>query len=393
MKKLLSLFSLLFLLSVIAMPQVQATSFRAGEELNLAENFVDDVYIAGGKVVLDSDVQGDLIAAGGEVTITGEVNEDLVVVGGKVSVAGNIEDDLRIGGGEINILGSVGDDALLGGGKVVIAEGAIVNGNLVIGGGEITIDGQVNGNLKVQGGKVVINGAIIGDSQVFANEVVLNGVLGLNAQIGAMDINLGSKAVIAGDLEYWQASGEADMSSVVQGIATFSEDLQQEDFQWFEGESAKESLIYSLLTAAFLIFILRFVFPNFFNRSSKTLDKSMGTSLMWGLAYFVLMPVLILVLFISIIGIPVALLFLFIYLFSFYLAKLFAAVIFANMANNHYKLKMNNWMLFGASIVAYLVLYFLPKVPVIGWIAVMVAVLMAFGALLQEKKAAINKVR
>jgi len=133
----------------------------------------DDLYIAGGNVVVSRDVPGDLVAAGGTVAVKGKVAQDALVAGGTVDVAGDVADVLRVAGGTVTLSGGVGGYLVAGGGTVRLLPNATVEGAVYVNAGQVILDGVVHGPVEIQGGDARINGTVDGEVEVRAGKLTL----------------------------------------------------------------------------------------------------------------------------------------------------------------------------------------------------------------------------
>jgi len=378
----------------------EAAIWEAAEELSLTIPVSDDLYAAGGIVLIDKGVRGDLVAAGGEVTIRGTVEDDLNVLGGRLYLEGDVGDDARIVGGEITIDGAVGDDLIVAGGKVRISDSAVIKGDAVVTGGELIVDGTIRGNLLVRGGDISISGSVKGDADIRSQNLRLDGEISGNAILVAETIHLSKDASFAGDIRYWVPEGAFDFAGALRtGTSTFDKELQLPDFDVSAkvGTGLKAGLLaligYSLFAAAFIILILILITKNYFKDTAKVLKETPWKSVLIGFLYFALLPIVALLFLISVIGIPIALFLLVSYAFAIYFSKMLTAIVFATWVNLHYKKKWGKPMLFLMSVVSYLALRIVGLMPIIGWIVVMFAVFAAFGALVMSKYEKINKIR
>ncbi|MBI4225346.1 MAG: hypothetical protein HY617_03360 [Candidatus Sungbacteria bacterium] len=129
-----------------------------------------NLYTGGGSVVVSKQVLGDLFVAGGSVTVVGPVEKDLVALGGNVAVVNPVGDDARIAGGNVTVNAPVAGDLLAAGGTITLTENARIGGDWWAAGGIINFNGTVAGGAKITGGDVFINGVIIGPIEVHANK-------------------------------------------------------------------------------------------------------------------------------------------------------------------------------------------------------------------------------
>lgn len=378
-----------------------AATFRATEEqiLTLSIPINDDLYAAGANLQVLESVNGDLVAAGGEVTITGPVKQDVIIAGGRVRIEGAVDDDVRVAGGEVTIATTIKDDLIVAGGTVRIDRDAIIGGDAIVLGGSLFIDGTVKGKLMTSGGNIVIGGIVQGDAEVNGGVLALSNTILGNLRLRADQVTLGDSAVVGGDLRYWLKSGERDFGSSVKGTVTFDPALSRlPDVRMKAGfATAFLAGVLGLIGLKFLsgvLAILVFVLltKTFFRDAAKRVLKTPWRDLWYGFLYFAVMPIIAFLLLITVIGIPFALLAGVAYIFSFVFALPVASVLTAWVIDQKYAKGWSKTKLFLAATGCYLLLKILGLIPVIGWIPVVLAVLIAFGALLQIKVERLKKV-
>ncbi|UCG38358.1 MAG: hypothetical protein JSV00_09240, partial [bacterium] len=130
----------------------------------------DDLYFAGGRVVVSKTVKGDLLAAGGTVIINGPVGGDLIIAGGSLFVNAPVKDDLRAVGGDLVLSSPVSGDLLVLGGYVTVPAGVVVEGDAVIAAGSLYLGGTGAGDLLVQAGDLELDGTVQGNARLYATD-------------------------------------------------------------------------------------------------------------------------------------------------------------------------------------------------------------------------------
>ncbi|OGG58706.1 hypothetical protein A3C86_03985, partial [Candidatus Kaiserbacteria bacterium RIFCSPHIGHO2_02_FULL_49_16] len=279
---------------MLAVPAMSmAAEFRAGDQPSVRadEKILNDLYISGSSITSAGNISGDILAAGGTIVVSGNVGADVIAGGGNVTILSAIADDVRVGAGNILIQGKVGGDAILGGGEVLIG-GPGVGGDVIVGGGIIRVDAPVKGSVRIGGGQVYINAPIKG-----------------NVQIDADEVTLGSATVISGNLTY-KAKKEAVMEegAVVMGKVEFTERSKRGI------STAALGAIFSVLVLGkFLtLFIGALLIGLVFRRLStdivaRTVERPL-LELGRGLAVFVALPLLSILLLASFVGAPLGIL-------------------------------------------------------------------------------------
>jgi len=365
---------LLVLVGVIAIPfLVQAADFKAGKQpaFSSDEKSGGNLYIAGGSVTSTGSVLGDLLAAGGSVLVNGPVAGDLMLVGGSITSSGDVAGDLRIGGGNIVVQGNVKGDVVVGGGQINIVSKTI-GGDVAIGGGTVRIESAVEGDLKIGGEEVYVNSSITG-----------------NVDIKADRITLGPKANIAGDLSYKSSRVIVlEEGAVVVGETKFTQAYQGgASSMGFKGELA------AIFTALFILKLLMFllaallfglVFKRYSNEMVKVALNKPLKEFVRGLVTIIVLPVLSVILCVSLIGLPLGILG-----FTFFVALvIFMAIItpiFLGALVDKYILKKNRDVSWQSIVLGMVASFILSIIPIVGGLALMVAMFVSLGAALNIK--------
>lgn len=238
--------------------------------------------------------------AGGSVVIGPDetVDEDLEVYGGSVVVHGTVRGDLRAFAGNVLITGEV-------------------TGNVEAAAGSVHITGQVGGDVQVSAGSVEIgpDSTIGGDLEAAAGSVVINGAVDGTTRAAGEVIALGPTASIGGDLVYDGGLRRADGATVGGTVRVAADPVTGPSF--FEGVPAIPSWVFGLygfFANLLLGLFLLAVFPGFSARVARRALVNPVTTGGIGLVTLLGVPVLLVFLAVTIIGLPLALLGLLLYL-------------------------------------------------------------------------------
>ncbi len=369
MKKLLLLLSISLFVALSFGFSANGVEFKSEENFISTIPLLDDAYIAGGNVSIESDVNGDLFVVGGNVTINGNVSEDLVVAGGVVNVFGNVGDDLRVFGGQITVLGSIGDDLILGGGKVEIGKNAVINGSLISGAGFITLSGEVKEDMK--GGVGIL---------YFSGKVLKNVTLTVEEQLSVAET-----AYIGGDLSYSALSEMEIPANVVKGKTEFNQFergnvLSELTFAYF----LYKFISYLSILLIALLFVL--VAPRMLIKVGQTTKEKLLKSFGVGILTLLGIVVLSIILMITIIGIPLALISLASLLIIFYVSKVVIAIFITSYFFNYSKMtKHVKAKVFGGVALGLLIYYVVSIIPFLGFIISLILCAVAVGGLVLTK--------
>lgn len=267
-----------------ALPGLALADGRAGSQLTITEPVAEDLYATAGTLVLDTTVAGDAVLAAGTLTLAGDVASDALLAGGTVDIDGVVGDDLRAAGGTVNLRGLVTDQAIVAGGAVTFTADSAVGGRAWIAGNAVDVQGQVAGDLRVTGARVSIAGSIGG-----------------NAEVTGSDVRIEPGAFIAGDLVI-RGTAEpliAEDARILGDVVTVPDGADAAAAEAAPGIAGRVLLVLAVFLAAAALWRL---FPTLVERAGAELRAAPGRTLLGGLLALAGSPVLILVLFGTVVG-------------------------------------------------------------------------------------------
>ncbi len=249
--------------------------FSAGD-LNVSAKSTDDIFAAGGDVSLNEAQADHMIAAGGDITITEVAFHDLIVAGGDINfVSGVITDDVVAAGGDLKI-----DPQFK------------IKGSAMLTGGEVAIDAPVGAELRAAAGRLRLNADVAGDAHLVGENVAI-----------------GPDVMIGGDLRYRAEAFDMDPSVVVSGEIIELEPATPDVERW--GVQAAAALaafaLAFLIGLAILVIVIALVLPGLMNSAADMIRTKPLTTLGLGFLIVAAAPVVIAILFATVLGIPLAL--------------------------------------------------------------------------------------
>ncbi len=124
-------------------------TFFAHEEVVTDSVVRDDVYSAGTTVRINHEIQGDLVAVGSRVEVTAPVWDDVFVAGDEVDIHSVVGDDLHVAGSRVAVAGEIADDLFVVGESVDLGITTAVAGDAYIAARRATIRGAFRGSLRL----------------------------------------------------------------------------------------------------------------------------------------------------------------------------------------------------------------------------------------------------
>lgn len=336
---------------------------EAGETVRIHGVIADDVYAAGGTVDVLATVDGDVVLAGGRVTVGERVKGDVMAAGGVVNVRADIADDVRLAGGDVLLSGAVGDDVIAVGGNVTLAPDAKVSGRAWLSGGRIEVAGTVDGELAAAGGRIVLSGRIGGDVDLTGHA-----------------ISILDSAIIEGNLVY-RSPREAEIAAGAQIRGTTRYEPIERSIKPIVAAAAGMSILVllSLIVTGGALFL---VFPRFIEAAVASIRSEPWKTLGLGLAVFAATPVVIGLLFMTVIGwlpaIVIGALYLILLLAGFLTGAFYIGDVGFGLARRDAVSLVRR---LGSFVAALVVILLLALVPLLGVLLLFAPLLLGLGAL------------
>jgi cytoskeletal protein CcmA (bactofilin family) len=279
------LFVVLLVVSLLAVGPASAQSVRGGGTVTVPAGTVHEgnLNVISGTVVIDGTVDGSIEGVAGSIVVTGTVTGDVEAAAGSVTIRGTVEGNIESATGSVSVL-----------------EGARVGGNIEAGSGSLSVDGTVDGQIRAGVGTLTI-----GDTARIGGDLTYS----------ADTVSIADGAEIGGTVERVD-SLSVDVGLPFVGLVGLGAVFAGGVFAFFG------FLVNFLLGAALLV-----AAPRFAGRVTETGRSEAVESGVYGLAAFVGIPVALVVVAITIVGIPLSIAGLFAYLLLLWVAFVYGALI------------------------------------------------------------------
>lgn len=378
--------NLLLLILLACFGTANAFRMEWGKTVTITQPVHEDLYVAGGTITIDAPVYGDVIVAGGTITINDTIMNDLLVAGGNVTISGYVADDIRCAGGKLHILRSVGGDLAITGGNVDIAKNVVIGGGLITGGGEVIVDGTINGDVKAAAGTFTFNGTANRNFDCRSGKLIMNGVVIGTSILAAKEISIQNNAAFQNNVRYWNNRGRLDFKqSLRNATATYDPALRLKENNWYYLNHATVlGLIWYLGTVFLFILVLQYLFGRAFRRAGATVDHSLAKSLGTGFLFLIGVPVSVLLLLITVIGVPIGLLLMAGYIVVVLLATVITSLVIANWYNNRFDYNWGYWKIVSSAMAMFVLFKLVSFTPFLGWLIMIAVACIAFGAILRN---------
>jgi hypothetical protein len=290
-----------------------------------------------------------------------------------------------------------------GGANVFVTPEERISNGLIAAGANVEVLGNVSGGLKAFGANVVIPGNIQGGLIVFgANvslsgkfrdkvkgggaNVILSGTFDDNVEIGAARVTVTPTAVIKGDLIYSAAVLDRQEGSQIAG-KVIPRKIEKKEI---EGWRRKGERVLAWLGAIFVLvcvtgliivgLVINHFFPKLTGTIVTTITESPWKNIGIGLVFLVVVPVIVVICFITLVGIPMGIIVGFLYGIAIYISRIYIAVWIGRKLlgaiNNSLK-DAFFWPLVAGTIIITLVLF----IPFVGWLFRLFILLISLGAM------------
>jgi cytoskeletal protein CcmA (bactofilin family) len=338
---------------------VEAAMISSGDQasVQVGEVIDDDLYIFGDLVNISGTVKGDLVVFASEVNIDGIVLGSALVFAETVKITGNIEGSVRGGANTVFFQGETSRDLIIAANTVSIS--GLVGNDLFLAASSATVKGPVGRDIRASLGSLVVDAPVGGNIDLrvsdlrFGPSALVEGKVTYNSD---QDATVDNKAVISGALERIDLPSDKTVVSPARSFFAFIRP------------------IISLLVVALLMVLL---FPRLTEGSAKMINAQPGLSIGYGALIVFIVPIAALFLLITVIGIPISFLSILLYIVLLYLARIFAGYFLASLVLDKLgKVLHPVW----TALIGVLVLALLIKIPYIGWLIHLAAILFAAGA-------------
>lgn len=358
--KLLSRF-LPFLVFFLAVSPAYAMTTRGGNSVFISKDEV---------------ITGTLLAGGNSVTIDGVVHGDVFCGSQALVISGTVDGDVICGAQSIRIAGTVGGSVRAAAQAIDIA--GIVKRNLTAVGQTIAIDstGSVTGEILAAAQSVRVDGNVGGDistaveTLTFGNNAKVGGSVRYESKTAA---TLAPTATIAGTLI--QTTPKPEAKNMIR-----PERLKPT----FIGGSA--NIIWKIIMYAVLAIIINAVAPKRTERILDLMKKKPVPMAITGIIVLIVVPVIMLGLVITLVGIPFAILLGIVYALVLAASRIFAAILAGEYLTAQLHLNPNNKIVPNI-ILGVLVTWLVFSIPVLGGLLSGWAMIWGLGAIYQSRKA------
>jgi cytoskeletal protein CcmA (bactofilin family) len=353
---------------------VRAVEFISADNVTVEQGDTTDgtLFAAGKSVTIEGTVDGDLFCATQNLTISGTVRGDVICAGQLLTVTGTVGGNVRSAGQNIKISGRVARNVTIAG-QILDLTQAEITGEVHAGGESVTQSGRIGRTLTVAADTATINGAVGGDALMYTQSLIVDDQASVSGDLSYVS---DTEAVVAPDATI---SGDVVRRAPPEDAAGTGREPHDRTFSYgrLSGMRSLASLVFWTLAGLLLISL----FPGFFGRMNRVFSHEPLRAFGLGAAAFLIVPVALLLLTLTVIGIPLAMFLGFVWILLLVFSRVFIGVFIGAWILETLRVRWGKLTALSA-IVGVPVLWILFKVPFIGWLLSLLAMVISIGALL-----------
>ncbi|MFH0856469.1 MAG: polymer-forming cytoskeletal protein [bacterium] len=316
---------------------------------------------SGGSIKIDQEIDGDVIVMAKELVITSKIHGDVLAAAENIEINGDVDGDVRVMAKTLTINGKIGKNTNVLAIDVKIEKDAVLEKDLLISSQSLRSAGIIKGNLQGALQTAELGNIIEGNVKIKLND---NGKL-----IVYPDTKIGGCVT-------YTAAQNADIGNnvdAVGGIKKLEPVIPRKNLSDYFGKIVALFSMIALGMAAMMIDKKNTA------RAADEILHHTNKSIIYGLIYFIAIPLIAIILMFTLIGIPIALI-----LLAFYLILLYAGLVFSGIAIGEalFKNKKEMWNI----VVGMIIIVVLTSLPIIGFACKLVAIFIGMGAIINVKR-------
>lgn len=304
-------------LSSVVPRYVMAGETLTGNDATLPSGSIvsDDLYVSGRNVTIDGSALRDVVGIAGEFTLNGLINGNLNLAARTTTINGPIGRSIRITGQHVTINSTVGGDVVVFAASVTLGANATVSGDLIVYAGDVVVDGTVQGAVKGGANQVTINGLVKGPLSVNAGSMdTANSAPTPTPQSQAATPASGGATPVAVAQTQSQTPTPAETTSTSGGSRTSPGQIAAY-YRWFQ-----------FLAAIVSTMVLILILPKATRNVAGSIRSTPFAALVAGILALAIVPLAMLLLTVTIVGIPLAMVVGMLMICAAYLSQVFAGV-------------------------------------------------------------------
>jgi len=338
---------LLIVLFAVSLPG-SALERRHSDIVTVRSNeTVEDTLLATGNIVrVEGVVNGDVLAFGGTVEVRGTVKGDLVSFAKRIVVSGTVEGSIFDLSNSLDLDGQLGHSIYGLMQSLRVNDRGRVGEAVLVGAGDVTLDGEVNRSVNLYAGNADVSGSVGRELTMAGDNLTLTNTARVGGNLSVRVRNLNNVHIADGAT----ITGTRDIQ-----VRVKENRFTHPKFYFFQAV---------WLAAAMLVgWLGLLLFPGFVEASTRAVGTG-WRSLGLGIAILAGVPVAIIFLAITLVGLPASLLLLMTYLAAIYLTKIWVGAFLGQILLKPSGATKSDWML--GLLVGLLILTVVRFIPYLG---------------------------
>jgi len=353
------------------------TDFRVGENFFFSDTLTinDDLIMAGNTIKSSATIKGDFFSASYRLVQNGIVEGSVIAFAKDVDISGQVNGSVSGFGQNINVNGKVNRNLIGFCSALNIKPDADIGGDVTAFCGELTLDGKIGKGLRGSVGTLIISGIVNGDVSVSADKIILM-----------------PTAKILGDFKYKsRKQAKIESGASVSGQTFWTKEEAKKEKKPKDVFTLKSIITEILFLLALMITgtALTLIFKKNAYQAKKAVTASFLKSLGWGFVFMVCIPIAIIILIVTILGIPIAIISLFAYAVLLYIAKIPVATALGEKIIKAFG-KQGETSLIPSMLLGLIVLTILLNIPYLEWLIYFIVLFTGFGAILTSQKQSVG---
>jgi cytoskeletal protein CcmA (bactofilin family) len=273
-----------------------------------ASETLEDTLVVSAEVVdIDGDLKGDLVALAERINIRGTVEGNVFAIAREVVVSGKVDGSLHLACEICTLEGEVTGSLYGGAETLAVRSSGTVGRDVVLFGESVRMDGKAGRDLFMG-----------------AERAELRGEVGRNATTRSEHLNVSAGASVARNLDVQTPDEEDAIIAVGARVggetrqAVLEHPMPEHRTRWASGGFYLRLMVF--LGSAFLVgMLLHTLFPNLFAAQLET-STDFLRCLGFGFIALIAVPVLLILCFVTVVGIPIGLIGTFVYLTTLFVS-------------------------------------------------------------------------
>lgn len=330
------------------------------------------LYAISSSITIDGVIEGDLICAAQTININGSVKGDVICAGENININGEIGGSLRAAGATINISNNIEHNAQLACSNLLLGDNTNIGWDLFVLAGSADVRGAIKGDLHGTAGNIIIGGKIGNDVKLRLGKKVEDEI-----NKTQKPLNIEDQAEIGGNVYYVSSAiGAISEQAKISGKIGHSFPAQERQDNPIFGSFW--SGIYSIFAHLVIGLVLIHLFKKPVIAITDQMFTNVGSSLIWGLAAMFVSPLIIFIIFLTIIGIPLGLILFVLWLIAVYISKILVGIIVGKNILEKLLEKRKDSLIW-ALVIGVLITWFICSLPIIGWALSLLAIWWGLG--------------